>query len=41
MRLIVTIGLCLVALYAADAYWFNGTYFTAAHSIATQIMGHF
>jgi hypothetical protein len=45
MRFIVTVVLCLVALYAADAYWFNGMYFNAAHSVAaqiiTQIMAHF
>lgn len=38
MRFILTIVLCLVALYAADAYWFNGMYFNAANSVATQII---
>jgi hypothetical protein len=38
MRFILTVAVGLVALYAADAYWFNGTYFTAAHSVAAQII---
>jgi hypothetical protein len=32
---------CIVILYGADAYWFDGQYFTAASHLLSQIFASF
>ena len=41
MRLILATVICLIALYAADSYWFGGLYFYAVRGIAMQIRHFF
>ncbi len=40
MRLLVTALVCIAVLYGIDAYWFNGLYFAAVESLASQIFAH-
>jgi hypothetical protein len=41
MRLLVAIAICLLALYVADSYWFDGLYFHAVRDIAAQLRQRF